>query len=56
MNIQVLKDLPADDLDGVMRFMAASLGVHCDFCHVTSEKGDWPMESTTRRPSRRRAR
>ena len=44
MNIQVLKDLPADDLDGVMRFMAASLGVHCDFCHVTSEKGDWPME------------
>ncbi len=44
MNIQVLKDLPADDLDGVMRFMSASLGVHCDFCHVTSAEGNWPME------------
>lgn len=44
MNIQVLKDLPADQLDGVMRFMAASLGVRCEFCHVTSEQGNWPME------------
>ncbi len=44
MNIQVLKDLPADDLDGVMRFMSASLGVRCDFCHVTSAEGPWPME------------
>jgi hypothetical protein len=43
-NIQVLKDLPADQLDGVMRFMSASLGVKCDFCHVTSEQGNWPME------------
>ena len=43
-NIQVLNDLPADQLDGVMRFMSASLGVKCDFCHVTSEQGNWPME------------
>ena len=43
-NIQVLKDLPADQLDGVMRFMSASLGVRCDFCHVTSETGNWPMD------------
>ena len=43
-NIQVLKDLPADQLDGVMRFMSASLGVKCEFCHVTSEQGNWPME------------
>lgn len=43
-NIQVLKDMPADDVDGVMRFMTASLGVRCEFCHVTSEQGNWPME------------
>src|SRR5262245_59651577 len=43
-NIQVLKELPADDLDGVMRFMSASLGVQCQFCHVTTETGNWPME------------
>jgi hypothetical protein len=43
-NIQVLKDLPADELDGAMRFMAASLGVSCDFCHVTAERGPWPLE------------
>lgn len=43
-NIQVLKDLPADQLDGVMRFMAASLGVNCEFCHVSVPEGDWPME------------
>ena len=43
-NIQVLKDVPADQVDGIMRFMSASLGVRCDFCHVTSETGNWPME------------
>ena len=49
-NIQVLKELPADDLDGVMRFMAASLGVQCQFCHVTTETGNWPMEKDDKRP------
>src|SRR5262249_19159583 len=48
-NIQVLKELPADDLDGVMRFMAASLGVQCQFCHVTAETGNWPMEKDDKR-------
>jgi hypothetical protein len=43
-NIQVLKDVPADQVDGIMRFMSASLGVRCDFCHVTAETGNWPME------------
>lgn len=43
-NIKALKGMPAGELDGAMRFMAASLGVGCDFCHVTSEKGHWPME------------
>jgi len=33
-NIQVLKNIPADQLIPAMQFVAASLGVECDFCHV----------------------
>ena len=33
-NIQVLKGLPESQFFGVMRFMAASLGVNCNHCHV----------------------
>ena len=32
-NIQVLKGIPADQLIPAMQFIAASLGVECDFCH-----------------------
>jgi len=33
-NIQVLKDIPADQLIPTMQFIAGSLGVDCQFCHV----------------------
>ncbi len=33
-NIQVLKGIPAEQLVPSMQFIAASLGVECDFCHV----------------------
>src|SRR6476660_6853120 len=33
-NIQVMKDIPADDLIPAMQFMSASLGVECTYCHV----------------------
>jgi photosynthetic reaction center cytochrome c subunit len=33
-NIQVLKGIPADELIPSMQFIAASLGVECDFCHA----------------------
>jgi photosynthetic reaction center cytochrome c subunit len=33
-NIQVFKGIPADQLIPTMQFIAASLGVECDFCHV----------------------
>lgn len=33
-NIQVLKGIPADQLLPTMEFISASLGVHCDHCHV----------------------
>ncbi len=41
-NIQVLKGVPADELFPTMQFIAASLGVECDFCHVQGafEKDD----------------
>ncbi len=32
-NIQVLKGIPADQLIPAMQFIAASLGVDCEFCH-----------------------
>src|SRR5580700_7843231 len=33
-NIQQLKGTPADQLNAAMRFIAVSLGVECDSCHV----------------------
>ncbi len=36
-NIQVLKDVPADQIIPTMQFIASSLGVECDFCHVEHE-------------------
>jgi photosynthetic reaction center cytochrome c subunit len=33
-NIQVLKSIPADQLIPAMRFITASLGVECEYCHV----------------------
>lgn len=36
-NIQVLKDIPADQLIPSMQFITAALGVECDFCHVEHE-------------------
>lgn len=33
-NIQVLKGVPADQIIPGMQFIAASLGVDCEFCHV----------------------
>lgn len=37
-NIQVLKAIPADQLIPTMQFIAASLGVECDYCHVERER------------------
>ena len=37
-NIQVLKGLPDSQLFAVMNFVATSLGVQCNFCHVQQGK------------------
>jgi len=41
-NVQVLKDAPSDQLIPAMQFITASLGVHCEYCHVEKafEKDD----------------
>jgi photosynthetic reaction center cytochrome c subunit len=36
-NIQVLKDVPPDQLMLTMQYIAASLGVNCNFCHVQGQ-------------------
>lgn len=41
-NIQVLNGLPASELDGVMSFMSAAMGVSCTYCHTN------PWESDTK--------
>jgi photosynthetic reaction center cytochrome c subunit len=49
-NIQILKDLPADQLQPSMQFIAASLGVECNFCHVQGafDKDDKQPKTTAR--------
>ena len=49
-NIQVLKDLPAEQLIPAMQFIAASLGVECEFCHVQGafDKDDKKTKKTAR--------
>jgi photosynthetic reaction center cytochrome c subunit len=49
-NIQVLKDLPADQLNPTMRFFAYSLGVECAFCHAL------PDQSSDAKPTKTVAR
>jgi len=50
-NIQVLKDLNAEQVTPAMNLIAASLGVECTFCHVqgANEKDDLPTKATARR-------
>jgi photosynthetic reaction center cytochrome c subunit len=41
-NIQVLKGVPAKNVNGIMRAFNRALGVQCDACHV---RGEWDNES-----------
>jgi photosynthetic reaction center cytochrome c subunit len=49
-NIQVLKGIPSDQLIPTMRFMTASLGVECSYCHVEGhfDKDDKKPKQTAR--------
>jgi hypothetical protein len=39
-NIKVLNDMPADQMGKVMNIMSASLGVDCNFCHISETEFD----------------
>jgi outer membrane lipoprotein-sorting protein len=64
-NIQVIKGLPDSELVNLMNFVASSLGVRCEHCHVTAgkdpqtgftkwiwESDDKPEKNTARRMMR----
>ena len=46
-NVKVLRSMPASQMLPVMHLMRASLGVTCDFCHVTE---DDQFDSDTKKP------
>jgi len=50
-NIQALQGTPADQVLPAMQFMAASLGVECEFCHVEGklDSDDKPAKKTARK-------
>jgi photosynthetic reaction center cytochrome c subunit len=50
-NVQVLKDIPPEQLFPTMQFIAASLGVECEHCHVqrAPEKDDKVAKRTARK-------
>jgi hypothetical protein len=44
-NVQVLKDVPADQFQLVMQYVAASLGVQCNYCHVMNDNASDDKET-----------
>src|SRR4051812_19334433 len=48
-NIQVLKDMPAEQLGPTMQFFASSLGVECEFCHDRERDKDVKEQKQTAR-------
>jgi Photosynthetic reaction centre cytochrome C subunit len=55
-NVKILKDMSDLQLQRTMNFMRASLGVHCDYCHVVTKESGWdfasdakPEKETTRK-------
>jgi photosynthetic reaction center cytochrome c subunit len=50
-NIQIFKGVPATQLDPTMAFISGSLGVRCNYCHVSNqfEKDDKPTKLAARR-------
>jgi photosynthetic reaction center cytochrome c subunit len=50
-NVQVLKDIPADQFIPTMQFIAGALGVECEFCHVqhAMDKDDKKEKQTARK-------
>jgi hypothetical protein len=43
-NVQILTNMTDTQLQRTMNMMRASLGVHCDFCHVVDDKTGWQFD------------
>ncbi|HKO54379.1 MAG TPA: c-type cytochrome [Thermoanaerobaculia bacterium] len=55
-NVQLLKGLTSLQLQRTMNMMRASLGTHCDYCHVFNEKdGRWDF-ANDEKPEKKRGR
>jgi len=50
-NVQVLKDVPPDQFQLVMQYVAASLGVQCTYCHVMGDNAS--DEKDTKKTARK---
>jgi outer membrane lipoprotein-sorting protein len=50
-NVQVLKDIPSDQLIPAMKFVSSALGVRCEYCHVENafDKDDKKTKQTARK-------
>jgi photosynthetic reaction center cytochrome c subunit len=48
-NVQILKDIPSTQFIPTMRFVAAALGVECEFCHLGTRSEDTPNKQTARK-------
>jgi photosynthetic reaction center cytochrome c subunit len=51
-NVQLLTGMTDLQLQQTMNFMRASLGVHCDFCHVVDDKDGWNFASDAKQTKR----
>src|SRR5205823_2129369 len=52
-NIQVLKDIPAEQLIPSMQLISGALGRDCSFCHVTGAQNDFASDD---KPNKKTAR
>ncbi len=51
-NVKLLSGMSDIELQRTMNFMRASLGVHCDFCHVVAKETGWDFASDEKQPKR----
>lgn len=54
-NVRHFTGLTPPELQRTMNFMRASLGVHCDFCHVVTKEAGWQWEKDDK-PAKQTAR
>ncbi len=52
-NVRLLTGMSDTQLQQTMNFIRASLGVHCDFCHVVNDKEGWNFASDEKQTKRK---